>query len=349
MSVESKIKLRKFPYPYRAGLAICSDIDYCDRETFIRVHQYLNDTQNGLGLPVADSFFGIGQEANQMAYFEKDGHTPSRNAELIRQAISIGIIDSIHSWGDFNYQYPDPALVRIIAENLNEDFRDHNLAIKIWINHGDAFNRQNLRARLHPSYSGDVSGSSFYTADLIRALGVTYYWWSEIMPWPLFGKLPRNSLLVWQKLIPMATKNMIKFLLNKKKSLRKISQIFELAVPCHLGDGSRIKGFSRFNMHPDGIWTIPTRHTFHYCLHETIINKLMRQNGYIILYTHLGLPVNPGSELFPKKDRDALVRLADEYHQGNIWVARTVDLLTYQNTTRYIEYRAEKNDEKYRH
>jgi len=338
MSADDIIKLRAFPYPYKAGLAICSDIDYCDSLTFRRVHQFLNDRKTGLGLPVTDSFFGIGQAAGQMAYFEKDGQTQSKDAELIRRAVAGGLIDSIHSWGDFNNNLPDPSFVRKVAENLNEDFSRHNLKVKVWINHGDSCNHQNMQSRLHPYYSGDVPDSPYYTGDLVKAIGVKYYWWSELIPWPLSGKPQNRSPYFWLKMGAIAAKNFLQFFTKQKNNLRKVNQIRELLQPCLLGDGSTLVGFSRFNKHPEGIWASPTRNTFRYTLSKDVLDNLIRQNGYQILYTHLGLPMNCEGELFPDEDKNALIRLSEEYHNGNIWVARTVDILTYLNVIRHLEY-----------
>jgi hypothetical protein len=69
------IKIRRFPHPFRAALAICSDIDNCDRRTFVDVHRFLNSNRTGLGLPVSDSFFAVSPDPKQIAYFRPDGKT----------------------------------------------------------------------------------------------------------------------------------------------------------------------------------------------------------------------------------------------------------------------------------
>ena len=255
----SRVSLRRFPYPYRAGMAICSDIDMCSRETFIRTHRFINCPKNGLGLPVADSFFGLGKEPGQMAYFNDDGIHPSDSAEFIRQAIKDGLVDSIHSWGDFNGKAPDPALLRRLAERMTEEIRIHDLTIKVWINHGDAFNLQNMHARLNPWHRGDDPQSPYYTADLMREIGVKYYWWSELLPWPLSGNLKMSAPSVWPRIIVMALKNVAKYILKRRYSLRNTRQFIELARPCEMHDKNRIIGFNRFNSHPDGLWGLPTR------------------------------------------------------------------------------------------
>ncbi|MDM8543269.1 hypothetical protein QUF90_19510 [Desulfococcaceae bacterium HSG9] len=335
---ENSVKLRPFPFPFRAGVAICSDIDFCDKRTFIAVHRYLNTENYGLGLPVADSFFGLGREPDQLAFFEKNGATPSKNAEFIRQAINDGLIDSLHAWGDFNKVPPNPTILRNMAENLTKDLIAHDLKIKIWINHGDPFNYQNISARLWPEYKGDDPELDYYTVDLLKELGVNFIWRSELTPWPLSGNLKISSPYIWPRLALNELKNAIKIILQKKTRIRTASQITELALPVSLKDGSQCFAFTRFNQYPGGVWAFdPNRHTLRYSLNDHSLDTVIKQEGYIVLYTHLGLPFNVQKEHpFPPEDRDALTKLADHYHSGRIWVAPTVDLLTYWLIHKYL-------------
>ena len=48
------VSLRPFPPPYRAALAITSDIDGCTPAAFRSLHEFLNVS---LGLDVGDSFW----------------------------------------------------------------------------------------------------------------------------------------------------------------------------------------------------------------------------------------------------------------------------------------------------
>ena len=38
----AEVRLRRFPWPYRAMLAICSDIDHTRIDTFRSTHRFLN-------------------------------------------------------------------------------------------------------------------------------------------------------------------------------------------------------------------------------------------------------------------------------------------------------------------
>jgi hypothetical protein len=332
------VRLRPFPFPYRAGLAICSDIDGCDRKVFISVHRFLNESRGGLGLPVSDSFFAVGREKVQMAYFLPDGSTHSPDADFIRRAIRSGLIDSIHSWGDFNANPPHPNFLRDIANRLTAEFLDIGLQLKVWINHGSPHNRQNLKSRLQSAYKGDDPQSSYYTSDLLQHLGIQFYWWSEVVSWPLSGNNNKMSSQKWIRLRVNMLKNMVKSVTGHRKLIRKTSQLVNLGQPVILRDGSSLIGFTRFNYSRRGPWSQPTRHTLRQNLCLQVLNDLIEQEGYMVLYTHFGLPPWGNEPLFPDPDKRALIRLSEFFHDGKIWIAPTSRLLTYWFVSKYLDW-----------
>lgn len=344
-SKDPAVRLRPFPYPYRAGLAISSDIDRCDRDTFIRVHRYLNCPEKGLGLPVADSFFGVGRQCGHMSYFLDDGKTPSADAELIQAGLSTGLIDTIHSWGAFDRTPPQAGHLRRCAENLTEAMDHHGLKVGIWSDHGAPINCHNLYVRTMPSFSGDDPRSPFYTGDLVKHLGITFYWGSELLPWPLSTRSGKECTAVGFRLLGNTVKNMLKRCLGKAAHVRPGRQILDLAYPVALRDGRILYGFNRYNQHPEGLWGIPTRRTLRYGLDRRILDKLVRCQGFLIVYTHLGMPWGPGEVLFEESDEQALKQLAEYFRNGAIWVARTADLLTYWRISRGLQWSVDASGE----
>jgi hypothetical protein len=341
---DTTVRLRPFPFPYRAALAICSDIDGCDRPTFLAVHRHLNDPRPGLGLPIADSFFGQGREPGQLAYFLADGRTPGPDADLIIQALRGGLIDSLHSWGDYNNAIPEPRNLHSMAARLTEDLLRQGVAVKIWINHGDPCNRQNLKARLQPVYGGDDPASPYYTTDLLETLGLKYYWWSELVSWPLSSRRPWTFQGSWGQPGLNALKNAVKVLLRQREKVRTTAQIMELCHPVTLRDGMPVIAFTR---HLQGLKEPTSRHTLRYTLGRPVLEELLAQDGYLILYTHLGLPrPEPGQELFPPPDQAALDCLAEHYHEGSIWVAPTVRVLNHWLVTRFLTWKVNREGER---
>lgn len=336
-NLKKQVSIRPFPFPYKAGLALCSDIDGCDKKTFIQAHQTLNSDKTGLGLPVADSFFGTGQNPEQLAYFCPDGATRSKDADFIKQAILHGLVDSLHSWGDFNNHPPEPGFIRPMAKKLCNDLNKHKIKIPVWINHGTPDNHQNFMARLQPGYQGDNPSSSCYTADIANQLGVKFFWWSELVAWPLSANKNQKAGHLF-RLSVNAAKNLAKTAFLKKNFKRSAIQLTELALPVTLRDGQKVFGFTRFSQHRDGIWTLPTRHTLRHSLCSQVLDNLIKREGYLIIYSHLGLP-KPGPEpLFPIKDYMALLDLANRFDKGDIWVAPTSHLLFHWLLVRYLEW-----------
>lgn len=333
MAEENSVRLRRFPYPFKAALAICSDTDRCSREAFLAIHRFLNCAKDGLGLPVADSFFALGAEEKQMAYFEADGRTPSADAPFILEAIRQGLIDAIHSWGDFVRQPLNPALLRPMAERLLNDLNREGLRIPVWINHGNERNRQNLLARLGPTYAGDDPTSPFYTLDLIRQLGVRFYWCSELLPWPLSCAVASGPLLLQRRAV-CAGKNLVKRLICRPERQRSRQAMEELAVPVRMRDQTVLLAFSRCCI-PSEQKIPATRHSLRHVLAERVLDALISAEGYLVVYTHLAFPWDTPVK-FQEQDRLALTRLSALYHDGRIWVAPTSRLLHHWLLQRYL-------------
>jgi hypothetical protein len=75
--VSADVQLRPFPYPYRAMLAICSDLDETpDRHAYWEIMRFLNTTEEttmgpGVGLEVGNSIY-FDMPPEQFAYWNTD-------------------------------------------------------------------------------------------------------------------------------------------------------------------------------------------------------------------------------------------------------------------------------------
>ena len=338
--------MRNFPHPFKAGLAICSDIDDCDLDTFIQLHRFLNSSRYGLGLPVADSFFAVCQDSKHLAYLNPDGSFRPREAEFIGQAVRDGLVDSLHAWGDFNSAPPDPNFLQYVARKIIEDFTAKGLEIPAWINHGSPNNRQNLFARLCPLYQGDNPESEYYTVPIIKELGIKYFWNSEIVGWPLSTIRTRFFPEMFNRISRNAVKNCVKFLIGRSSYCRSSRDVTQLAQAVKLRDGNFLISFNRFSSGPDGqtIWE-PSRHTLRFSLAESVLKNLVKEQGYLIIYTHLAKPAPRENDLFPPEDIKALRMLADYYHQGKIWVTPTSRLLDYWLASRFLQWKVRQEND----
>ncbi len=292
------------------------------------IHHFLNA---GLGLPVADSFFGISPKGEQLALFTDWNGKKSPDYDFVLEAIESGLLDSLHTWADCNQREPDPPRLLNIARKTTDALKRKGLRIPVWINHGANSNLHNLKARLKPRWQGDDPASPLFTANLLGEIGIRFYWWSEIVEWPLSLNRPKRRVLLWRR-GTNAVKNRVKRAMGRAWKQAGFSALTKLAVKVRLRSAQMIYGFSRYNCHPKGKWTLPTRETIRYALTNRFLQDLADTQGWAILYTHLGLPVKSGSPFLPP-DAKALEMLAQSYQDGFTWVAPTAQLLAFWDLT----------------
>src|SRR5437879_4067835 len=88
------VQLAKYPYPYRAMMAICSDLDETpNRTTYLEMMRFLNTTEQtslgqGVGLEAGNSLYFM-TPPGQYSYFGTD----DIGRELARTLIRSGHID----------------------------------------------------------------------------------------------------------------------------------------------------------------------------------------------------------------------------------------------------------------
>ncbi|MDH3514699.1 MAG: hypothetical protein OEM83_07520, partial [Gammaproteobacteria bacterium] len=159
--------VRAFPYPYRAMLAICSDLDETpDRHVYREIMRYLNTTETtmmgeGVGLEVGNSIY-FDMPPDQFAYWNTD----DAGREMVRQLIKSGHIDCFHSYGDM-------AVTRRHAGIALEELARHDCRMQVWIDHGTA--PTNFGSDIMQGH-GDEPGSPVFHADLTCQHGVEYVW-----------------------------------------------------------------------------------------------------------------------------------------------------------------------------
>ena len=339
---EHGVSLRPFPYPYRAALALCSDIDDATPALFSAVHRLLSLEEEsehgpGLGLEVADSLFVWANDPDLLGLLDKNDR-PTPQAEALAELCRSGWIDSLHALGDFN---DGPALTRKRAESAWSTLERMGIKLKTWINHGNENNSQNLYARLGPTFAGDVPSSSAYHADLAIEHGIRYHWWHELASLPLSSERPGTLPLLGARLANSA-KNALKRLGGRAWKARDSATLEHLALPVRLRDGNRVWAFTRYNSNPGGIWARPGRHSFRHQLSRAFLDRLVDWGGFAIVYTHFGQPRWDGNmPLFDPPDLEALQRLRASQAAGKILVVTTTRLLDFWTAVRTLEWRVE--------
>jgi hypothetical protein len=333
------VKIRPFPYPYKAALAICNDLD-CLRtfEEMKAVHDVLNGSRMtpcgpGLGLEVGDSFhfFTVHpQQDDTLAYFDGLTPLPSAAAPALREGIASGLLDILHTWGNYSQK---GGFIRRHAEWAVEELRKYGLKIPVWVNHGDRHNFQNLgRAdslgdvRESVSVRGDRSEVFEYHADLAREAGIRYVWIKELTPIP--GQQRPLGITDWLECGADLTRFLVRDLLNIGGNASSPQLRNRLIRHRKLRDGGDFFEILRYGwFHKDGSEFLPE------LLSARFLRRLVETGGACLLYMHLGKGRPSPKTPFSKEAYRALERLAQWSRAGDIWVT------TASRLCRYIELR----------
>lgn len=319
------VTLRKFPYPYRAMLAIASDADGMTLRKFMLIHRYLNTDEEtplgrGLGMDIGDSFFFfIGTDRpgvcdtygtpwqDQMSYFRRLSTTELHDAKAIVTFMRAGWIDSLHGLGDFSMQNEKESLFkRSLALAAAKEMRENGMACDIWINHGNRSNAHNFGNPESAYQQGDVPESKHYVTDIMIPVGIRFVWTRRD------NEFGRKQML----------------------------------YPIVLRDGHRVWGFYRFT--DDGyskqgqvLWNWNPLQLGSQ-LSAAHLQELEQHGHYAIVAQHLGS--DAANTPFYGDNLEGLVRLMREYKHGRILVARTSRLLHYQVAQQFLQYGVDVHD-----
>jgi len=322
--MSKEANLRKFPYPFQAALAISTDNHgNFPPQHFIDAHRLLNSEEDtpygpGLGLEIADSFwFFSGNPGRAFTYFKGLNAEPSKFAPLFRKYIRSGYVDTLHTYGDFS----QPGVFRReFAMRAVEEMRSYNLNVPVWVNHGNKHNVQNLNKGI-PHHQGAITHSPAYHSDLTIQAGVRFYWNSRLTR--VVGQertLTLGEYVKFQWECSLHTIARVALACANRGCLRSANI---LLIPFKLDDGRKVYVFPRFNNH-ENIWAGVSSEGLHRQLGRTVIEQLVAQNGYMIVYNHL-LDHFP----FDNDDMEVLRDISREFKAGRILVATTSRLLWY--------------------
>ena len=316
--------LRPFPYPYRAMLALCSDLDETpDAGVYLETMRFLNTTRatsmgDGVGLEVGNTiYFDMPRE--QFAYWNTD----DRGRAMVRDMIRSGHVDCFHSFGDL-------ATTRAHCARALEELARHDCAIRVWVDHGTAVS--NFGADIMCG-AGDLPGSEVYHADLTLQAGVEYVWRGRVTS--VIGQdAPRRLGGIWHAAHPLASartllkeaaKGWLASAGNEKYALHASNDVL---TAVRLRDGQAALEFLRANPHWGGVSSCETAMGLGQVLTPSMLADLEARAGAMILYTHLGKVRDPRAPL-PEDARAALRRLAGFQADGRILVTTTERLLDY--------------------
>ncbi|CDT77913.1 putative (Heparan sulfate)-glucosamine 3-sulfotransferase 1 [Vibrio coralliirubri] len=171
------IKLRKFPYPYKAMLAISSDIDSTTPDSFEYIHETIKSPKNSIQLNFSDSIWMYARNSRkgkQLSFFDLDDEKLNPYWRKLKFYTSKGWIDTLHTYGNFSKSEASIDFSRKYAQKSVDFLKKHKINFDVWVNHGDENNIQNLG---NYSYmKGATLDHDAYHYDLLKEVGVKYIW-----------------------------------------------------------------------------------------------------------------------------------------------------------------------------
>jgi len=323
-STPVQVERRPTPYPYRAMLAVCSDLDLTpDARTYHECLRFLNTSETtsmgqGLGLEVGNTIY-FDMAPDQFAYWNTD----DAGRAMVRRLIRSGHIDCLHSFGDL-------AATRAQAARSLDDLDRHDCRLAVWIDHAVA--PSNFGADIMCG-SGDVPGSPVYHADLSAAFGIRYVWRGRVTS--VTGQnVPRRLGGIFDPSHPVASavtlaRETAKGVLARRGHPKYVMHAPNAILkPVELRDGRPMVEFLRFNPHWAGVNRGETAMGLSEALTRRMCERLVRRGGIGVFYTHLG-KFRQISEPFEAPARDAFRMLARFQADGEILVTTTRRLLDY--------------------
>jgi hypothetical protein len=321
--------LRPAPFPYRAMLAICSDLDETpDRQVYWETARFLNTHEStamgeGLGLEVGNTIY-FDMAPDQFAYWNTD----DAGRAMVRALIRSGHIDCFHSFGDL-------ASTRAHAGRVLDELSRHDCRLTVWIDHAVA--PTNLGADIMQG-SGDVPGAAAYHSDLTCAFGVEYVWRGRVtsvigqdVARRLGGIFTREHPLASARTVAKeAAKGLLARAGRPKYALHPPNQVLHSTV---LRDGRPVQEFLRSNPCWEAVDKGETAAGLARVLVPRMLDHLVARGGVCVLYTHLGKVKDRRLPLGPET-RAALGGLAERQRRGEVLVTTTRRLLDFRSASR---------------
>ncbi|MCX6826673.1 MAG: hypothetical protein NTV06_05330 [candidate division Zixibacteria bacterium] len=343
---DNTVSIRKFPYPYKAALAICSDID--ETETIkesLTIQEFLNTSHStrfgqGLNLEIGNSFWFYNQCLDidggtfidsltlatkftggldfGISIFKGTSDSLSDYTPLLLRLIKAGYIDGLHSYGNFT----EHQFQRALAERALAFLKKDSLTIETFINHGGYENTQNIGKA--PWFYGDNSGALEYHTDLTIPAGIKFLWRGQVT-----HCIGQDALFSPVNLI----KQSYEYLQDQLHTKQQYPHDNKLVHIYQLDDGQKIFEFARF-ISPWGKYPEADENHLADQLGSSQINQLISNQGYMILYTHFGK--GNGTEFLSPSTIAALRYIKKRNDDSSLMVTTTTKLLNYYIHSKYL-------------
>ena len=329
VTVDRHTAIRRLPYPYRGALAIANDAEFLSQPFFETLMAFVNGRGEtpwgrGLGLECTSSIFFYSAHTHSMSYFDgaTTGAPRSPAADRLVDYLRSGWIDTIHAYGAFDRI---GGFERAHAERSFEELDSLGVRLKVFTNHGDDKNIQNIGGDA-PYHRGDVPDHDAHHTDLLARHGVRYVWTDNMAD--EFQPRPKGIRWRWRQ------RGGFPFLTTDDRTMR---------------DGTAFRGFRR--LRGTGA-NAPNLSSLQRQLDLIAWDALYGRHESIVLYQHLGVLHRVAGECVPATV-DAVAarpevflapwrRLAREADEGRLWVVGLARLLAYREILEHAELVAAK-------
>ncbi|MEA2030309.1 MAG: hypothetical protein U9N55_01770 [candidate division Zixibacteria bacterium] len=348
---EKKATIRKFPYPYRAALSICSDIDRTTSiDKFLDIQKFLNldrETAYGLGLnlDIGNSFWFYNQYyQEQIALHSNDSLSEEITkfdpnlgislfigtsdslwsyADTLISLIRSGHLDCLHSYGHFH----KGGFNRDLCIQAIDLFKRESLTVDVFVNHGAEENQNNIGEASW--FLGDNLGTDTYHTDMSVSMGIKFIWRGHVT-----HCIGQNGCFSIVNLAKQGYE-FIQDIMYKEQNYHHDNKLVHVYK---LDDNQKVFEFVRYN-NQFGKYSIAHEEYIAHQLGQDQINDLVDKKGYMIFYTHLG--TNPHQPYLSLSTVGALRHIKEKYDRGELLVATTSQLLNYYVHQKYLYWREE--------
>ncbi|MDL2279101.1 class I SAM-dependent methyltransferase [Desulfovibrio sp. OttesenSCG-928-G11] len=267
------------------SIAFCNDCDFLTRKNFDVIHSFMKT----LNIPVGDSFWLFDPSGGDMGLFTYDLSHAGPQHNWLLDKINDGTLDVLHSAGSYGERFnkgfsPNRQLIAGALEYLKK----HAMVPKIWTNHGDQCNIQNIGGTTPAMYhGGDDPASESYCLDLLLEYGIKYFWLDSH---------------VW----------------------RAPTKPYRIVSTEECRSGHMIHTFMRF-LSPNVAWS-PNGQNFELQLSDDDLAKFVKMKQDVVYYTHWGChhsetyahapgdgPLTPNSKLALENFADTAERLSIKF------------------------------------
>lgn len=343
------VTLRKFPHPYKAALAICSDIDGTDTiGKFLEIQKFLNTTEvgafsRGLGLDIGNTFWFYNQQYQLhkrrlagesvpdvffsgevdfgISLFDGTSDSLSTYASVILALIKAGYVDCLHSYGNFG----EGGFTRALVTQAIKLLESQKLTIDVFVDHGGRENQHNIGDAFW--FLGDNSGTDLYHADLTLPIGIKFLWRGHITH--IIGQDGDFSLVNFAKRIYEYVQDLF-YTAQSFPHDNRLVHIYEL------DDSQKVFEFVRY-INPWGKYSVAREPFIAHQLGPKQVDELVENHGYLVFYTHLG--VNQRPPYLHDSTIDALRYIKKRFDHGDLLVTTTSKLLNYYVHHKYLFWR----------